>query len=184
MHIVFAASEGVPFSKTGGLADVVGALPQRAGGPGPPDQRLPAALPPDQADRSATPLCAASPSRSTTNTASARSSRPAASERASRTTSSSTRLYFDREALYGTAVGDYPDNAERFALFSRAVIEASKILGRPASLSLPRLAVGAGPGDAAHVLCGRPGLPRSGHCVHHSQHGLPGAISREKSFPC
>ena len=28
MHIVFAASEGVPFSKTGGLADVVGALPR------------------------------------------------------------------------------------------------------------------------------------------------------------
>src|ERR1700682_3728207 len=28
MHVVFAASECVPFSKTGGLADVVGALPR------------------------------------------------------------------------------------------------------------------------------------------------------------
>ncbi len=28
MHIAFAASEGVPYSKTGGLADVVGALPR------------------------------------------------------------------------------------------------------------------------------------------------------------
>ena len=28
MRIVFVASEGVPFSKTGGLADVVGALPK------------------------------------------------------------------------------------------------------------------------------------------------------------
>ena len=28
MHIAFVASECVPFSKTGGLADVVGALPK------------------------------------------------------------------------------------------------------------------------------------------------------------
>jgi starch synthase len=39
--------------------------------------------------------------------------------------------YFDREALYGSPAGDYPDNAERFALFSRAVLEASKVLGVP-----------------------------------------------------
>ena len=39
--------------------------------------------------------------------------------------------YFDREALYGTPAGDYPDNAERFALFSRTVLEASKIIGVP-----------------------------------------------------
>jgi len=39
--------------------------------------------------------------------------------------------YFDRDALYGTPAGDYSDNAERFALFSRAVLEASKILGVP-----------------------------------------------------
>ena len=29
MQIVFAASEAVPFAKTGGLADVVGALPRQ-----------------------------------------------------------------------------------------------------------------------------------------------------------
>ena len=39
--------------------------------------------------------------------------------------------FFDREALYGTSPGDYRDNAERFALFSRAVLEASKIFGVP-----------------------------------------------------
>jgi starch synthase len=38
---------------------------------------------------------------------------------------------FDREGLYGTAAGDYPDNAERFGLYCRAVIEASKLLGVP-----------------------------------------------------
>jgi starch synthase len=38
---------------------------------------------------------------------------------------------FDREGLYGTAAGDYPDNAERFGLYCRAVIEATKLLGVP-----------------------------------------------------
>jgi starch synthase len=31
--------------------------------------------------------------------------------------------YFDRPFLYGTPDGDYPDNAERFAFFSRAALE-------------------------------------------------------------
>ncbi len=39
--------------------------------------------------------------------------------------------YYDREALYGTEAGDYPDNPERFILFSRAVIETIKRLGIP-----------------------------------------------------
>jgi starch synthase len=39
--------------------------------------------------------------------------------------------FFDRENFYGTPSGDYPDNAERFALLSRAVIEATKVLGVP-----------------------------------------------------
>jgi starch synthase len=38
---------------------------------------------------------------------------------------------FDRESFYATPSGDYDDNAERFGLFSRAVIEATKILGVP-----------------------------------------------------
>jgi len=38
---------------------------------------------------------------------------------------------FDRESLYGTPSGDYPDNAERFGLLSRAVIEASKMIKVP-----------------------------------------------------
>src|SRR5207302_1422926 len=31
--------------------------------------------------------------------------------------------YFDRAQLYGTPEGDFPDNAERFTFFSRAVLE-------------------------------------------------------------
>jgi len=36
--------------------------------------------------------------------------------------------YFDRDGLYGDDHGDYPDNGERFAFFSRAVLEALKAL--------------------------------------------------------
>jgi starch synthase len=38
---------------------------------------------------------------------------------------------FDREFLYGTSSGPYQDNWERFALFSRAVLEGAKLLGAP-----------------------------------------------------
>ena len=34
--------------------------------------------------------------------------------------------YFDRDYLYGTPEGDYPDNAERFTFFSRAALEVLK----------------------------------------------------------
>lgn len=36
--------------------------------------------------------------------------------------------FFDRSALYGTPEGDYPDNAERFIFFSRAVLSLSQLL--------------------------------------------------------
>src|ERR1700720_996540 len=129
MHIAFAASECVPFSKTGGLADVVGALPRAlvAAGhqvsvftPRYRQTKLPDAqtvvrsitVPFDDHYRFCSVVTGG--------------------------TQSGVRFYFvdyppyfDRDALYGTAAGDYPDNAERFALFSRAVLEASKILGVP-----------------------------------------------------
>ena len=34
--------------------------------------------------------------------------------------------YFDRDGIYGTAAGDYPDNAERYSEFCRAAIEIAK----------------------------------------------------------
>ncbi len=37
--------------------------------------------------------------------------------------------FFDRDQLYGTPQGDYPDNAERFAFFSYAALELTKKLG-------------------------------------------------------
>jgi starch synthase len=129
MHIAFAASEGVPFSKTGGLADVVGALPRALAALGHQvsvylpkyrQTKLPDAhtvvrsitVPFDDRYRFCSVVAAGN--------------------------HSGVQFYFvdyppffDRESLYGTSSGDYPDNAERFALFSRAVLEASKVLGVP-----------------------------------------------------
>jgi starch synthase len=129
MHIVFAASEGLPFSKTGGLADVVGALPRALAAQGHqvsiylPRYRQTKLVDPQTVVRSITVpfddhyrFCSVV---------------TPGSQAGIRYYFVDYPNYFDREALYGTAVGDYTDNAERFALFSRAVIEASKIVGVP-----------------------------------------------------
>jgi starch synthase len=129
MHIAFAASECVPFSKTGGLADVVGALPRALAALGHqvsvyiPRYRATRLTDPDPVVRSITipfddkyRFCSVVEAGSSAGLKFYFVDYPP---------------YFDREAIYGTPAGDYPDNAERFALFSRAVLEASKILGVP-----------------------------------------------------
>jgi starch synthase len=131
MHIAFAASECVPFSKTGGLADVVGALPRALAALGHqvsvyvPRYRQTKLTDPQTVVRSITipfddkyRFC--SVVAADTNTPSG-----------IKFYFVEYPQYFDREALYGTPAGDYPDNAERFAMFSRAVLEASKVLGVP-----------------------------------------------------
>ena len=129
MHIAFAASECVPYSKTGGLADVVGALPRALAALGHqvsvyvPRYRQTKLADPQTVVRSVTipyddkyRFCSVVTAGTTSGV---------------RTYFVEYPPYFDRDAIYGTAAGDYPDNAERYALFSRAVIEATKILGVP-----------------------------------------------------
>ena len=129
MHIAFAASECVPFSKTGGLADVVGALPRALAALGHqvsvflPRYRQTKLVDAQTVVRSITipfddqyRFCSVVTAGNTAGVRHYFVDYPP---------------FFDREALYGTASGDYPDNAERFALFSRAVLEASKVLGVP-----------------------------------------------------
>jgi starch synthase len=129
MHIAFAASECVPYSKTGGLADVVGALPRALAALGHqvsvyvPRYRQTKLADPQTVVRSVTipyddkyRFCSVVTSGTTSGVRNYFIEYPP---------------YFDRDALYGAAAGDYPDNAERYALFSRAVIEATKILGVP-----------------------------------------------------
>lgn len=129
MHIAFAASECVPFSKTGGLADVVGALPRALAKLGHqvsvylPKYRQTKLIGAQTVVRSITVpfddqyrFCSIVTEGNHTGVNFYFVDYPP---------------FFDREALYGTSTGDYHDNAERFALFSRAVLEASKILGVP-----------------------------------------------------
>src|ERR1700730_222918 len=129
MHVVFAASECVPFSKTGGLADVVGALPRALVGAG---HQVSVYVPRYRQ----TQLRGAQ--RVVSSITVPFDDRYRFCSVVSGGKQAGMRFYFveyppyfDREALYGTSAADYPDNAERFALFSRAVLEASKILGVP-----------------------------------------------------
>jgi starch synthase len=129
MHIAFAASECVPFSKTGGLADVVGALPRALAALG---HQVSVYVPRYRQTKLEDPQTVVNSVTIPFDDKYRFCSVVTAG------TSAGVRFYFvdyppyfDRDALYGGPVGDYPDNAERFALFSRAVLEASKILGVP-----------------------------------------------------
>ncbi len=131
MHIAFAASECVPFSKTGGLADVVGALPRALAALG---HQVSVYLPRYRQTKLADPQTVV---RSITIPFDDKY-RFCSVVMAGTNTPAGVKFYFvdyppyfDRGALYGSPAGDYPDNAERFALFSRAVLEASKVLGVP-----------------------------------------------------
>ncbi len=129
MHIAFAASECVPFAKTGGLADVVGALPRALAELG---HQLTVYLP---RYRQTKLTDAKTVIRSITVPFDDQYRFCSVLDGGIRSGVQFYFIdyppYFDRDALYGTPVGDYRDNAERFALYSRAVIEASKILGPP-----------------------------------------------------
>jgi len=129
MRIAFAASECVPFSKTGGLADVVGALPPALAALG---HDVTVFLPLYRQ----TKLTDARPLLKSVTIPFDDEYRFCAVLDGGRRDGVTYYFidyppFFDRDHLYGTPAGDYPDNAERFALYSRAVLEAAKIVGPP-----------------------------------------------------
>ncbi|HLH08129.1 MAG TPA: glycogen synthase GlgA [Terriglobales bacterium] len=130
MHIVFAASEAVPFAKTGGLADVVGSLPPALAQLG---HKLTVYLP--RYKQVKLPPTAKTVISSLTVPFDDKyrfcSVVDGGTHNGVQYYFIDYPPYFERDALYGTSLGDYRDNAERFALYCRAVIEASKILGVP-----------------------------------------------------
>ncbi len=132
MHIVFAAAECAPFAKTGGLADVVGTLPAELVKLG---HEVTVYLPLYAMVRPHIEGEWKYAARSITIPF------PGYNRFAGIVDGgvlNGVKHYFvdcpelfDRQGIYGTNGDEYADNAERFGLFSRAVLEASKLLGVP-----------------------------------------------------
>ena len=127
MKILFVASEGVPYSKTGGLADVSGALSVALVEAG---HELAVLLPKYRGTKTHTVTIP-----SLTIPVGDELRFPSIAEGAS---VSGVRFffvddpsYFDRAQLYGEKGSDYHDNAERFTEFSRAAIEFTKHVWMP-----------------------------------------------------
>lgn len=131
MHVLFAASECVPYSKTGGLADVVGALPRAIAQLG---HQVTVYLPLYRQTQSRL-----KDSRTVISSITVPfddsyrfcSVRDGGQQHGVQFYFIDYPPFYDRDALYGTPLGDYHDNPERFALYCRAVLEAAKVLGVP-----------------------------------------------------
>lgn len=132
LNIVMAASEAVPYAKTGGLADVVGALPRyliRLG------HRVTLILPGYRslvAGRGSRPPIAQCliPAGGRSVTVTLEEERVPLEDGCDPLRVLAVRYdpYFDRSGLYQDNQGDYPDNLERFTLFCRAVLEFLRML--------------------------------------------------------
>ncbi|MBI5418521.1 MAG: glycogen synthase GlgA [Deltaproteobacteria bacterium] len=123
MRVLVASSEIVPFAKTGGLADVTGALAKALRRLGVEADCI---LPLYRAvDRARFPMTPAGPPvrvplghREETGTIEETDAGDGVRAFLVR-----NDRYFDREYYYGTKDGDYVDNCERFTFFCRAVME-------------------------------------------------------------
>jgi starch synthase len=122
MRILLVSSEGLPFSKTGGLADVVEALPKALVARG---HEVAVVLPRYRGTQAITSVIP-----SLTIPMGNRLRFPAVTDG---TLLNGVRYffvddpaYFDRDGIYGNAAGDFPDNPERYSEFCRAAIEIAK----------------------------------------------------------
>jgi len=103
MKVLFCSSEVVPFAKTGGLADVAGALPCALESQG---HQVKVALPKYRCVKNA--------------------GNSAKMGRDIEVYLIEQNRYFDRQELYGEKNGDYPDNLERFSFFCRQILHLLK----------------------------------------------------------
>lgn len=122
MKLLYASSEVFPYSKTGGLADVAGALPVALQNKGVEVSVI-------------TPLYKGIEKRFKLKDSGERYSILISSNTSEATIYEgilrrkvpvyfvNCKKYYNREELYTTKEGDFPDNAERFIFFSRLIVE-------------------------------------------------------------
>ncbi|MBN1590690.1 MAG: glycogen synthase GlgA [Pirellulales bacterium] len=129
MNILLATSEAVPFSKTGGLADVCGALPGQLAQLG----HSPAVILPAYRQS----WCCGQPIEELGIDFIVPIGSKTVTGHLLQSTMPGTDVpvylvkqdqYYDRDGLYQADGKDYIDNCERFVFFSRAVLEAIRLL--------------------------------------------------------
>ncbi|MEI6437641.1 MAG: glycogen/starch synthase [Candidatus Omnitrophota bacterium] len=113
MRIVFVASEVIPFAKTGGLADVCGALPLELEAAG---HELSIIMP----NYKEVGPKASFNDRACVDTIG----------RGIKVYFIKNKDFFGRGSLYGDNMEDYPDNIERFSFFCREALELLKDIGK------------------------------------------------------
>ena len=129
MNVVFASSEVVPFAKTGGLADVSGALPRELASLG---NQVTVFMPAyacvfhSGQEINATDIEFTIPIGNKLVPGRLLVSKIPGSEVPIYFVHNSD--YFEREGLYVNGGDDYTDNCERFVFFSRGVLEAIRLL--------------------------------------------------------
>lgn len=134
MKLLIAASEAVPYAKTGGLADVTGALPQELVKLG---HDIILVLPRyrslEQAGRTfrvVARVAVPTPQGSTEAVVEEDVVAVPGCKAALRVWAVRQDRFFDRDGLYQEQGRDYPDNLERFSWFSRAIVEIAAFLSR------------------------------------------------------
>ena len=133
MRILTVASEAVPFAKTGGLADVIGALPLALARLGHTvDVVMPRYRGITAAERAGqvTVRLGGQVTEAAIWIADRGPEESAPSQAQVRTVFIDQPTYYDRDFLYGTAGQDYPDNPERFAFLAVAALEWAASTGQ------------------------------------------------------
>lgn len=135
MQIVYAASECAPWARTGGLGEVLRALPRQIAALG---HKVSVFIPYYRQVREYSQQQSPEKNYAVRDITIPFLGYSRFASILDGGTHSGVQMYFvdcpelfDRESLYGTPSSEYQDNWERYALFSRAVLEATKVLGAP-----------------------------------------------------